>query len=100
MTEEVTFEQGETVSVWYYVLDWDGNYTDPSEGCTVTITDSAGTVKVDGSAMTKSATGKYVYYYTLASDAAKNWWSIKTIAQDGTGGSAKYTSKVGGFKVR
>lgn len=41
----------------------------------ITITDPAGTVKVNGTSMTKITTGKYESRYELASDATQGEWS-------------------------
>ena len=98
--EERTFQRPETVPIWAEVKDWDGNYVDPSEGVTLTLYDPKDTKKVDGLAMTKSATGKYVYHYASQADDEVGWWRGRGLAQDGAGAGAKITIKVGGFYLQ
>ena len=47
---------------------------DPDAGYpTITITDPDGTVKVDAQAMTKKATGKFEYEYTIPAGGQGEW---------------------------
>ena len=95
------FHNGATVGVWVYVEDWEGVPTTPDNGIKVTITDPDEVVKVNAQAMTPQEAGVLYYHYTLSADAAKGWgWTVTCKAQDGTGGSAKYTIESCGFKVK
>jgi len=94
------FQQGDTVAIWAYFKDWDGNYASPDQGVKVTLTDPDATDKVDDQAMSESETGKFVYYYTTDSDSVLGWWRYKCTGQDGTGASAKYTVSNGSFELK
>ena len=97
-----TFLDTATVVVWAYVYDSDDALTDPT-GITLDIYDPDGTKQVDGSAMTKSATGIYYYYYHIGSGedpmAEGRWRGIVTVV-DGSGVLAKYTPQAFAFKVQ
>ena len=90
------FKRGETVELYAEVKDQAGAFVDPATSITITVVDSAGTSKVSVSAMTKTDTGKYSYYYTIASDAALGWWTSTVITTD-TG--SKITIASCGFEV-
>jgi hypothetical protein len=98
MSTEV-FDREGTVEIWAY-FERNGAYTTPDQGVKITITDPTGIKKVDAAAMTESATGKWVYYYTPASDAELGWWRYYCLGQDGTGTSAKYGKIHGSFEVK
>ena len=100
MTKEHFFQKGETVPIWADVRNWSDVLVDPSEGVTITLTSPTGVTIRDGVAMTKSEIGKYVTYYNTTTDSPSGWWKAKTIAQDGTGESAKYTITLGGFSLQ
>lgn len=72
-----TFYQGATVKWRLLVKDSAGTLTDPSSGCTITVTDPSGTVSVNDQAMTKDATGTYSYHQALAADATVGDWKGK-----------------------
>ncbi len=93
------FNRGETAAIWAYIKDTDGNYASPANGVTITLTDPDGTDQVDAQAMTESDTGKYVYYYNIASDDTLGWWKAAITTQDGTGASAKYVIEKEGFEL-
>lgn len=62
---------------------------DPDAGYPkITITDTAGTVKVNAVSMTKISTGKFEHRYQLAADAAKGVWT--GVVETANGG---YTDK-------
>lgn len=98
----IKFQREETVEVYAEVRDQDRNLVDPTESIQVTITDADGTAillddpnyEADMTAL--DGDGKFVYYYTLASDAAVGWWTVEVTVTD-TG--AKVTKTRGGFKV-
>ena len=94
------FQRGETVAIWAYFKDWDGNYVSPDQGVKVTLTDPEATVKVDDQAMTESDTGKFVYYYNTASDDELTYWNYKCTGQDGTDPSDKYSVTYGSFELK
>jgi uncharacterized protein YfaS (alpha-2-macroglobulin family) len=94
------FQQGDTVCMWAYFKDWDGNYTSPDQGVKVTATDPDGTDQVDAQTMNESDTGQFVYYYTTDSDDVTGYWSFKCTGQDGTGASAKYSVAYGSFELK
>ena len=93
------FQRPETIGLWAYIKDWEGVYITPDNGVKVTLTDPAGTVKVNAQAMTESAPGKFVYYYTSESADVAGWWRFYCKSQDGTGPDAKYTITYGGFQL-
>lgn len=99
------YQGGDTVDCvyWSYVYDSDADtktLTDADAGYPqITITDSAGTVKVDAAAMTKTSTGKYVYYYTLDSAAPTGWWPVKVYNEITSGAVLKSETSHGGFSV-
>jgi len=92
------WQRGDTVPIWAEIRDPDTNdLTDPSEDVKLSLTDPSGTVKVDNQTMTKSAVGKYVYYWTSSASDAIGWYKAKVTVQDGTGAGAKYVIEYGGF---
>lgn len=98
MTTTQVFFREATIELWAY-FKRAGVYVSPDQGVKITVTDSQGAVKVDAVAMSENVTGKYVYYYTPASDAAQKDWSFKALGQHGTGASAKYGVGRGMFCV-
>jgi hypothetical protein len=100
MAEEKVFQKGETVTVWAYIKNWAGTFIDPSSGVKITITNPSGTVKVTAQSMTKSEVGKYAYYYNSATDDVSGWWKVSTLAQDGSGETAKITITNSGFTLQ
>lgn len=93
------FEQGSTVPIWSHNKQA-GAATSPDQGVKVTLTDPAGTVKVDDTAMSEDDTGEFVYYYTTDGDSVLGWWNYSCTSQDGTGASAKYLKRSGGFELK
>jgi uncharacterized protein YfaS (alpha-2-macroglobulin family) len=93
-----SYQRGETVESYAEVKSQAGAYITPTS-IKVTITDPNGTVQVDGVAMTESATGKYVHYYTLSSSATLGCWTGKVVETDGSGDSAKVTVVTEQFMV-
>ena len=93
------FQRGETIGLWAYIKDWEGVYTSPDNGVKVTLTDPAGTKKVDAQAMTESTVGKFVYHYTSTITDVVGWWRFRCVGQDGTGSGAKYTVVDGTFNL-
>ena len=91
------FQRGETPEFYVEVKTSSGTLVNPSS-IVITITDSAGTVQVNGQAMSQSNsdTGKYVYYYAILATDALGWWTVKVLITD-TG--SKYTIVRGGFEV-
>jgi hypothetical protein len=98
-TTEVFYREG-TIEIWVYFQRPVGTYVSPDQGVKITIKDATDVVKVDAVAMTASATGKFVYYYTPAADAERGNWHYKALGQDGTGASAKYGKVFGSFEVK
>jgi len=95
-----TFQAGETVVIWAHIKDWEGVATTPDNGVKVTLTDPAGTVKVNNLAMDESSAGELVYYYNSQSDDIKGWWRYYCKSQDGTGDEAKYVITEGSFELK
>lgn len=99
------YQEGDTVSCiyWGYVYDADADtktLTDSDASYpTITITDSAGTEKVSAAAMTKTSTGKYVYYYTIPTTGPTGWWSVKVNNQITSGAVVRSEVSHGGFSV-
>jgi hypothetical protein len=89
-----------TIGIWAYFKDWEGEYHSPDQGVKVTLTDPTGVKQVDDEAMTEDEEGKFVYYYTPASDAELGWWSYSCTGQDGSDTEAKYTIKEGSFELK
>jgi uncharacterized protein YfaS (alpha-2-macroglobulin family) len=50
----------------------------------ITITDPAGTVKVNAASMTKKATGKYEYLYTIPATPVVGTWVCIVDVENGT----------------
>jgi hypothetical protein len=100
MTIEIVTEfiGGGTVEVMAYIKDTDDALVDPTS-VSITITDSARTVQVNGSPMVKSATGTYGYSYNTSSTSAKRTWKILVTVVDGTGASSKTSYGTASFKV-
>jgi hypothetical protein len=94
----VKFKRAETVEIYAEVKTQSGVLTDPT-AIVLDLYDSAGTQKVTAQAMTKLDTGKYQYFYTLASDAALGFWKGTVTETDGVGASAKVTKTDDGFEV-
>jgi len=100
-----TFQRGETVPCWAVVKDKDKELVDPSQGVIITLTEPDGTIAKDGEddiediAMTKSETGKYVYYYDSATDDPVKHWNFYCKAIDGEGDGERTTITHGGFKL-
>lgn len=95
-----TYQRGETISIWAENRTWAGVLTSPDTGVKITLTDPDGVLANDGTdiedrAMAESETGKYVFYYTAASDDPLGWWRARCVAQDGT----KYVVTDGGFRL-
>lgn len=99
MTVQV-FQKPETVPIWCEDKDWQGTYIDPSQGILVTIYKPDGSKAVDDQPMTKSETGKYVYYYNTATDSPVGWWRYSCKAVDGAGETAKTVIVQGAFEVK
>jgi len=99
------FQRGESIPCWAEVKDHAGTYIDPSQGVFITISEPDGTLAKDGvddiddTAMSKSDTGKYVYYYDSASDDPVKHWNFFCKAIDGEGDDARTTITHGGFKL-
>lgn len=74
--------RGETISMWYSILDKDGTPTDPTT-VTIEVSDPCGDMVATDS-MTSDAVGKYVAYYTIPSDGIYGKYKIKITANDGT----------------
>ena len=83
-----------TVLIRAYIYDIDDALVDPTS-VKVTLVDKDGTKKIDDLSMSKSDTGVYDYYYTLASDAAEGWWNGEVWVVDGAGADA--TNSLGAF---
>jgi len=97
--ETHTFQLGETVPVWCYVQDWSDTYADPTS-IEIEVWLPSGTQDITSTAMTKSATGKYVYYYASESTDTAGFYRVKVTVVDGTGGTAKTTIIDGGFRLQ
>jgi len=76
-----------TVLIRAYVYNINDTLVDPTS-VKVTLVDKDGTKKIDDLSMSKSDTGIYDYYYTLASDAAEGWWNGEVWVVDGAGAGA------------
>lgn len=96
MSNTQVFQRGEVVPIWAENRDSDGDLADPDSGIKVTLKDSDDVLgeesdgtDIDEVAMTKSATGKYVYYYysdaptTIASDITAAATSITVDTGEG-----------------
>ena len=94
------FQRGETVETYVETKTQAGVLSDPTS-VKITITDPAGTVKSNAATMDQylATTGKYVYYYSLASDAVYGQWTSKILVTDGAGESAKTTVVYSQFDV-
>ena len=99
MTRGRIFQRGESVPVWGEVKDWAGTYIDPVS-VKVTITKPDGTASVTAQSMTRSETGRYVYYYD--SDAADllGWWRTMIETVDGSSPNERHTITHGGFELQ
>lgn len=72
-----------------------GLYTDRNADTgypTITITDSAGTVKVNAAVMPQITTATYLYSYQLATNAAAGNWTVKLVTTDGGYTNIEYKS--------
>lgn len=98
-TTEVFYREG-TIEIWAYFQRPVGTYVTPNQGVKITVKDAIDVVKVNALAMTESATGKFVYYYTPAVDAERGNWHYKCLGQDGVGADAKYGKVFGSFEVK
>lgn len=96
---DIGFGRGETVPIWVPVKDWDDNYVTPTS-VKVSVWDPDGTQKVTEQSAAEDETGRYVYYYPLATDAMLGYWPMKGIITDGTGDAARKTMPRGSFLVR
>jgi len=94
------YQRGETVGIWCYVKDWEGNYTNPDNGVKVTLIDPKSIVKVNALNMTPIDEGKYVYYYTSQITDTTGWWRYQCKSQDGVGDDAKYVISEGSFELK
>lgn len=95
------FQRPETVPIWAEIKNWAGAYADPTHGVTlVHLTNPKGVKKAENQTMTKSETGKYVYYYASQANDELGWWRYQTKSQDGTGATAKYTITDGSFELK
>lgn len=96
MSNTQVYQRGEVVPIWAENRDSDGTLADPSAGIKVTLKDSDDVLgeetdgtDIDEVAMSKSATGKYVYYYysdaptTIASDITAAATSITVATGEG-----------------
>ncbi len=95
MTTQV-FDRAETVPLWAENRDWAETLFNPSQGIKVTLRDPDGVLAkeadesdIEDTAMTNSATGKYVFYYgsgavtTLASTITAAVTSITVATGEG-----------------
>ncbi len=89
--EQDSFTQGETVTILAYCKNRDTGVLEDPTAVEYSLEDSEGTLQINLQAMTKSSTGIYVYYYTLATNAALGKWKSQVKTTDGAGGSAKTT---------
>ena len=95
-----TFQAGETVGIWAHIKDWEGVEQTPDNGVKVTLTDPAGTVKVNNLPMSESSAGELVYYYNSAAGDIKGCWHYSCKSQDGTGLEVKYVICEGSFELK
>ncbi len=88
-----------TVRIRAYIYDDDDALADPTT-ITIDIYDADGTLVVDGTAMTKSSTGIYEYYYKTTIASPTGWWRGVVWTVDGSGDLAKTSEGSFGFKVK
>jgi len=79
------WQRGETVPITAYITDADGEAYDPSEGCTITITNPDGEVIIEEAEMSQVTTGEYVYKYASEDDDVIGNWIYHVVANDGMG---------------
>jgi len=82
-----------TVRSLVYVYNDSDALVDPT-AVYITLTDPAGTKKVDASNIVvtgKTATGTFEHYYNTPSDAVVGQWLGEAMVVDGSGGTAKTT---------
>jgi len=97
--ETKTFQLGETVPIWCHVQDWDDVYIDPTS-IKVEVWLPSGTQDISSTDMTKSATGKYVYYYYSEITDTVGFYRVKVTVTDGSGATAKLSIITGGFRLQ
>ena len=77
--DEPHYHQFDTI-----VENYDDMFTDEAladaTGVTISIVDPDGTVQVNASAMSKTATGVYEYYYDTTSSSVAGEWRIEVIS--------------------
>ena len=79
------FKLGATVPLLAYVYDSDGEtLVDPTTSIKATFVDPKDTKKVDGKAMSKIDTGKYIYYYNSQTTDEAGDWVFSATTEDGT----------------
>lgn len=105
MKKTNVFQRGESVPCRLKVYDNEGDLFAPSQGCAITVYEPDGTiaknglVDIDGVAMTSTDTGKYVYFYTSATDDPTKKWNYFCKAIDGEGADAITGIVWGGFRL-
>ncbi|MFA5458890.1 MAG: hypothetical protein WC261_14810 [Synergistaceae bacterium] len=91
------FVRGESVPIYAIDKSWAGAPLDPTAGVVIYITDPAGTLKVNGEAMSLVTSGTYLYNYNTDSESELGQWRWQCVAIDGTGAEAKTVISEGGF---
>jgi len=86
---------GDTAQFTIYFRDYAGTLTDPATS-SAQIIDSDNNTRVAAGTLTQTATGTYVYYYTVPATAMQGDW--KMVAEGDVGGYASINAEL--FKVR
>lgn len=99
MEVRVEFLAKSTIKIWAYTYDESDTLSDPTS-VKITIYSPTGTTLVDGSAMTKSETGKYYYYYRTTASSARGFYPCQVEVVDGSGEIAITSIEPFGFRLR
>jgi len=91
---QTEFIRGSSVRCIYYNYDDDKVLADAT-GVTITIKDPKGTIQVDTTAMTKTSTGIYEYYYDTTSSSIVGDYQMEVISTN----SSKTSYYSGHFRL-
>lgn len=88
-----------TVRIVAYVRDEDDALVDPTS-CLIDLYDPDGTAEEEKTAMSKSDTGIYEFFFYTDTDTVTGNWRGVCWSVDGSGATAKYSEASFGFRMK